>query len=330
MLTHPVELMQRAAGTTVPVILGPTASGKSALAFEFALATGAEIISADSRQIYRGMDIGTAKPSKEMLRKVRHHFIDEKEIGEPFSAGDFAVEARTRILSIHEHGGKAVVAGGSTLYLEGLLHGFAELPAANPEIRARLQHELEHNGAETLYLRLAAIDPEQARTLDPTKTQRLVRSLEIIELTGRTVTALQRAAKADTGESENGALTFHLYGLDMPRAKLYDSINKRVTAMMQEGLLDEVRKIRENYILLLRKGRINALETVGYKELFNHLEGRFTLDEAVGLIQQHTRNYAKRQLTFFRNRLPRIEWLDAPPDAPARAALADKIIIQVL
>ena len=290
------------------VILGPTASGKSELALRLAVETGGEIISSDSRQVYRGMDIGTAKPSRRMLESARHHFIDEKEIGEPFSSGDFAAEALKRIESISAQGVPAIVAGGSTLYLEGLLKGFAELPQSDPEIRARLRYELEHQGAGSLYRRLAEIDPEQARTLDPTKTQRLIRSLEIIEISGSTVTALQQASAA----SRNGP-EFLVIGLDMPRDLLYERIDLRTAAMIREGLVEEARRLYAKYRSQICEGSVNALLTVGYRELFDWFKGSGDMETAVSLIAQHTRNYAKRQLTFFKNRL-NVEWV-APPSS---------------
>lgn len=290
----------------VLVILGPTASGKTELAFRVACMSGAEIISADSRQIYRGMEIGTAKPPREMLDALRHHFIDEKEIGEPFSSGDFASEAVERIREISRRGKRAIVAGGSTLYLEGLLKGFAELPVSDPEVRARLTYELERHGPEPLYRRLASIDPEQARTLDPTKTQRLIRSLEIIELSGSTVTALQKGASGPPSD-----IDYIVIGLDMPRPRLYERIDRRTATMMEEGLATEARQLYERYRNDWRDKRLNALATVGYRELFEHFEGLHDLQMAVTLIAQHTRNYAKRQLTFFRNRLD-VEWIESP------------------
>ncbi len=301
----------------VLVILGPTASGKTELAFRISRQTGGEIISADSRQIYRGMDIGTAKPPRWMLDEVKHHFIDEKEIGEPFSAGDFAEQAAEKIRELHQRGITPVVAGGSTLYLEGLLKGFAELPPADPEIRARLTRELERHGAEALYRRLEALDPEQAKTLDPTKTQRLIRSLEIIEISGTTVTALQRKTPGPpTG------INFTVIGLDLPRELLYDRINHRTSAMMQAGLEAEARHLFDKYGDQWHSKNLNALATVGYRELFEHFEGLHNLDTAVSLIAQHTRNYAKRQLTFFRNRL-NVEWVQAPLDEAEIEALVE-------
>jgi len=303
----------------VLVILGPTASGKTELAFRIARQIGGEIVSADSRQIYRGMDIGTAKPPREMLEEIRHHFIDEKEIGEPFSAGDFAEQAAERIRELRQRGITPIVAGGSTLYLEGLLKGFAELPPADPEIRARLTRELERHGAEALYRRLEALDPEQARTLDPTKSQRLVRSLEIIELSGQTVTALQRKT---TGP--HPGIDFTVIGLDLSRELLYDRINRRASAMMQAGLEAEARRLYDQFRDQWRSKTLNALATVGYRELFEHFEGLHDLQTAEALIAQHTRNYAKRQLTFFRNRLD-VEWVAAPLDEAGVDALVEVI-----
>lgn len=303
----------------VLVILGPTASGKTELAFRIARQIGGEIVSADSRQIYRGMDIGTAKPPREMLEEIRHHFIDEKEIGEPFSAGDFAEEAAERIRELRQRGITPIVAGGSTLYLEGLLKGFAELPQADPEVRARLTHELERHGAEALYRRLEALDPEQARTLDPTKSQRLVRSLEIIELSGQTVTALQRKT---TGPSTG--IDFTVIGIDLPRELLYDRINRRANAMIQAGLEAEARRLYDQFRDQWRSKTLNALATVGYRELFEHFEGQHDLQTAETLIAQHTRNYAKRQLTFFRNRLD-VEWVAAPLDEAGVDSLVEEI-----
>jgi tRNA dimethylallyltransferase len=303
----------------VLVILGPTASGKSELAFRVALQTGGEIISADSRQIYRGMDIGTAKPSLKMLEEVRHHFVDEKEIGELFSSGDFATQAAERIRGLRQRGKPAIVAGGSTLYLEGLLKGFAELPSSDPEIRARLTEELDRHGAETLYRRLEAIDPEQARTLDPTKSHRLIRSLEIIEISGTTVTALQQASSGPPPD-----IDFLVIGLDMPRPLLYDRITRRTVAMIEAGLETEARRLYERFHDDLHGSKVNALATVGYREMFDFFEGTYDLATSRALIAQHTRNYAKRQLTFFKNRL-NVEWVDSPLDESGLDLLTEEL-----
>ncbi|NTW52373.1 MAG: tRNA (adenosine(37)-N6)-dimethylallyltransferase MiaA [Chlorobiaceae bacterium] len=307
----------------VLVILGPTASGKSELAFRVARMSGAEIVSADSRQIYRGMDIGTAKPPRHMLESVPHHFIDEKEIGQPFSAGDFAVQAVDRIREIQQRGVPAIVAGGSTLYLEGVLKGFSALPPSDPEIRARLIRELEKHGARALYRRLETLDPQQALTLDASKTQRIIRSLEIIEISGTTVTALQQSRVEAPGDLE-----FIVSGIDMPRPLLYDRINRRSAEMIESGLVEEARHLHEKFRLELTEGKVNALATVGYQELFDCFEEKIDLETAITLISQHTRNYAKRQLTFFKNRL-NVEWLDSPLNESGIAELAEKLCYRI-
>jgi tRNA dimethylallyltransferase len=301
----------------VIVILGPTASGKSALALAVAKQIGGEIISADSRQVYRELDIGAAKPSLEELEQVKHHFVNEKHIGELFTAGDFAAEAVKRIQEIHRRGKRAVVAGGSTLYLEGLIEGFADLPPADPEIRARLLEELERDGNDRLYARLREKDPEQAATLDPTKSQRLIRSLEIIEITGQSVTELQ--AK---GKQRHGGFTFVTTGLVMPREALYRRINQRTDEMIEKGLYGEAERLYHKYHELLASGKVSALQSVGYQELFQYFDGKIGYHEAVSLIKQHTRNYAKRQLTFFKNRLT-VNWVDAPMNSSEFTTLAD-------
>ncbi len=310
--------MLRSSEQQVHVILGPTASGKSALAHALAKNIGAEIISADSRQIYRELDIGSAKPSPEALRDIRHHFINEKNIGETFTAGDFAIESRARIREIHSRGLPAVVTGGSTLYLEGLLEGFAELPPGNPEIRKKLLQELESIGKEELYKKLLQKDPQQAATLDATKTQRLIRSLEIIEITGVSVTELQAQGKAVTG------LRFLAWGLSMPREKLYMLINQRTETMLENGLLAEAKMLHHKYRAMLAEGKIPALQSVGYQELFQHFDRKIDLSTAIDLVKQHTRNYAKRQLTFFKNRLA-VTWVDAPENESELAALVDRL-----
>ncbi len=310
--------MLRSSEQQVHVILGPTASGKSALAHALAKNIGAEIISADSRQIYRELDIGSAKPSPEALRDIRHHFINEKNIGETFTAGDFAIESRARIREIHSRGLPAVVTGGSTLYLEGLLEGFAELPPGNPEIRKKLLQELESIGKEELYKKLLQKDPQQAATLDATKTQRLIRSLEIIEITGVSVTELQAQGKAVTG------LRFLAWGLSMPREKLYMRINQRTETMLENGLLAEAKMLHHKYRAMLAEGKIPALQSVGYQELFQHFDGKIDLSTAINLVKQHTRNYAKRQLTFFKNRLS-VTWVDAPQNESELSALVERL-----
>ena len=288
----------------IPVILGATASGKTALAIELALKFNAEIISADSRQIYRELTIGSAKPSPEALATVPHHFINEKSLLEDYDAASFANDAWQRIREILARGKHVIVVGGSTLYLKNLIVGFSELPSADPTVRARLYKELETLGSEVLYERLKRLDSERAQTLDHTKTQRLIRSLEVIETTGRKMSDLQAAFH------HQPPFKFDCIGLDVPRDGLYERINQRVDEMMQNGFLEEVQSLYHRFGSTHRQRKINALETVGYKELFAFLEGTYSLEQAISLIKQHTRNYAKRQLTFFRNQL-HVQWNQA-------------------
>jgi len=294
---------------TVLVITGPTASGKSSLAHELARRMQGEIISADSRQIYRQLDIGTAKPSRDMQEEIPYHLLDICDIGQEFTAWDFIQQAQSCIQDIRSRGRQPIIAGGTTLYIQGLLQGFTNLPAADPAFRARLEEEIRTEGPEPLYRRLEQLDPQQAATLDPSKTQRLIRSLEIIERSGKTVTELMQQQ-----EKEKPGFNMHPVALSLPRGILYKRINERTDSMIEQGLIEEAKNLHEQFGERLLQGeRINALETVGYSELFDYFNGTVSLDEAIALIKQHTRNYAKRQLTFLRNKLD-LFWMP-PPEA---------------
>ena len=308
------------ADRTVIVITGPTASGKSVLAHAAAKKINAEIVSADSRQIYCGMDIGTAKPDSGMLRERPYHFISEKKIDEDYSAGDFVSDALGRLKTIVQKGNNAIVVGGSTLYIEGLLQGFADLPGKDPETRCLLEEELKTKGNEALYQRLRSLDPEQAATLDPSKTQRLLRSLEIISITGKTVTELQRSPT-----KKMLPFRFVPFGLVMPRKELYERINRRTDDMIRAGLIEEAEKLYRTHRKEENRPLPNALQTVGYRELFDYFKGKHDIGQSVALIQQHTRNYAKRQLTFFRNRLD-LRWIPAPYDSKSLEECVDKVL----
>lgn len=304
----------------VIVIVGPTASGKSDLALDIARRCNGEIISADSRQIYRELNIGTAKPSPEILAEIRHHFINERELGSSFTAGAFTRQARERITAIHQRSHLPVVAGGSTLYIEALLDGLAALPPSDPAIRGALLAELEEKGAAVLYRRLRELDPEQAGTMDPSKTHRLVRSLEIITISGTTVSRLQ----AEGREQNDNPVTFHTFGLQMPRERLYERINQRTGQMVANGLEDEARQLFLRHRTEIDNKKVSALQSVGYQEFFASFRGLCTIDEAISKIRQHTRNYAKRQMTFFKNRLS-IPWVEAPETPEERQALVNTI-----
>lgn len=294
---------------TIPVIAGPTAVGKTALSLDLARFLGAEIISIDSRQVYRGMNIGTAKPSADDLEAVRHHFVDERAIDEPISAGAFAAEAWRRIEDIHRRGKAVVAVGGSTLYLQALTRGIADVPAVEAEVRQQLMVRLEKEGGEALFRELQAIDPASAETMDPTKSQRLVRALEVYYQTGLPISHFH-------GRHIDAPYDFDVNVLSRPRAELYRRIERRVDTMLEEGLIDEVRRIlADGY-----SPDAAALQTIGYREPIAHLRGEYDHDEMVRLLKRNSRRYAKRQLTWFR-RDDAYRWL--PAETPASELVAD-------
>jgi tRNA dimethylallyltransferase len=298
------------------VLTGPTASGKSRLGIELAVRLGAEIISMDSMALYRGMDIATAKPSAEDRRRVPHHLLDVLDPWESASVAWWLERARECVRAIEERGRKVLFVGGTPLYLKALLHGLFDGPAADVGVRSRLEQEAEAQGREHLHQQLAAVDPATAARLHPRDVRRVVRALEVWELTGRPMSdwrqqwphARVRAGSvsdghgtvADASGSEGEHLTAPtdrcLY-LDVPRAVLYERINARVERMMAGGLVDEVRALRR----LERPVSRAASQALGYKEVFDVLDGKIALADAVVKIQTRSRNFAKRQLTWFRS-----------------------------
>ena len=281
------------------VLAGPTAVGKTALSLAIAGRIGAEIVSADSRQVFRGLDIGTAKPSADELKSIPHHFIDERDLGNPWSAGRFAEEANGRIADILRRGAIPLIVGGSTLYLEALVHGLADIPDSDPAIRAELNEQVSTlEGAQNLLEELERIDPEGAETLDPTKTQRLVRALEVYRATGEPWSSF-------FAQAEPPPYRYRVVVLTRLREELYARIEARVDAMLDAGLLEENRGLMDAGFKL----DTNPLRTIGYQEPFAHLSGEIDYDEMVRLLKRNTRRYAKRQLTWFRRR-PEYEWVD--------------------
>ena len=293
-----------------PVLTGPTSVGKTALSVQLAQAMNAEIISADSRQVYRELTIGTAKPEADVLARVRHHFIDELDLGEPFSAGQFARKAEARMRAIMDRGCVPLIVGGSALYLHALIHGLADVPPVPPEVRTSVEARLAGEGAQALYQELERVDPASARTMDPTKTQRLVRALEVFHGTGRPLSFYHEAQKPPP-------FRYRVYILHRDRPDLYNRINRRVDLMLEAGLLDEVRG-------LLERGAdptANPLRTIGYQEAIAFLQGEVSYEEIVRLIKRNTRRYAKRQLTWFR-RFPHFHWIDLASPAGVKHMLS--------
>ncbi|MET3112577.1 tRNA dimethylallyltransferase [Pedobacter sp. CG_S7] len=281
------------------VIVGPTAIGKTTMAIKLANHLATEIISADSRQFFKEMEIGTAKPSTEELIAARHHFINSHSINTFFSTGDFENEALITANNLFKSHDQLVMVGGSGLYINAVCNGLDELPDTDLTIRATLKETFRQKGIEEIKSKLSAVDPEFYAKVDQSNPQRMIRGLEFFLSTGFKLSAYQ------TNSKKERPFKIIKIGLNTDRAKLYQQINQRVDQMMDRGLLEEVRN-------LLPFRHHNALNTVGYTELFNYLEGKHSLEEAVSLIKQNTRRFAKRQLTWFRKD-PDTHWFE--PDA---------------
>jgi len=268
-------------------LVGPTGVGKTALAVRVAEALGTEIISADSRQVYRELSIGTAVPSNEQLGKVRHHLVHDRSVKENYNASMFEMEALHILKRLFSEHNTVVIAGGSGLYIQALIEGIDDVPGVDPEIRRSLLVRLYDEGLESLRFELKKLDPDSWASIDLKNPARILKALEICMTTGKPYSSfLTRKSK----QRDFSALKI---GLNMDRNLLYDGINKRVEEMMEDGLLDEVRSCMDYRDL-------NALNTVGYKELFDYLDGRISLDTAVQLIKRNSRRYARRQLTWFK------------------------------
>jgi tRNA dimethylallyltransferase len=276
------------------VITGPTGSGKTALALRSAERLGAEIVSMDSMVLYRTMDIGTAKPTREERSRVPHHVIDVLDAWESASVAWWLERAAECCRDIAARGKRALIVGGTPLYLKALLYGLFDGPPADEALRRRLEEEAEHDGRAILHARLAGVDPVAATRLHPNDLRRVVRALEVWELTGRNISSWQ------TQWAESDAAGFpRVHCLDLPRAELYARIDDRVKRMFADGLVEEAAGLRRLDHPLSKE----AAQALGYKEVFAHFEGQATLDETIQRVQVRSRNFAKRQLTWFR-RLP--------------------------
>lgn len=295
----------------VVAILGPTGVGKSALAIRLAQRLGGEIVNADALQVYRGFDIGTAKPDVKERARVPHHLIDILEPHERYSAGEFARRAREVTEGVLGRGQWAFLVGGSGLYLRAFLDGLNELPEVPPAVREGLRDELSEKGLPTLRQELLEIDPATAKRLEPGDTQRTVRALEIARATGRPLSEWLR----ETAPAEPPLDAVRI-GLTLPRPILYDQIAVRIRRMMEVGWLVEVEE-------LLNKGvspACPAFQAIGYRQLADHLRGKMSLDRAIEEIAQETRRYAKRQLTWFRG-MANVHWIrQADPERRVQEA----------
>jgi tRNA dimethylallyltransferase len=289
------------------VILGPTAIGKTSLGIRVANHFNTEIISADSRQFFKELSIGVARPSQLELSAAQHHFIGFLPIEEHYSAGKFERDALEVINHLFEKSDYVVCVGGSGLYINALLNGLDELPS-DPSVKVELVVRLEEHGIGALQKELQMLDPEYFATVDQSNPHRLIRALEVCKITGRKFS--EQRIKASVQRN----FEIVKIGLRSDREWMYNRINQRVDAMMAEGLLEEAKSV-------FSKKDLNALQTVGYRELFDHFEGKLTLSEAIDKIKQHTRNFAKRQMTWWR-REEDIHWIDADVEVnPLEAAI---------
>ncbi len=284
------------------VIVGPTAVGKTAVAIELVKQIGGEIVSADSMAVYKGMDIGTAKPTADEQATARFHLVDVADPAEPFSVGEFQRLAHEAIDDILRRNPPAVVVGGSGLYVRAAVDGLDEsMPADNPQLRAQLAREAQEHGVEHVHARLAKVDPVSAARIHPNNLKRVIRALEIFESTGRPASELFKEDSRRAPRYPDA----RFYGLTMNRDMLYARIDKRVDEMMEAGLIEEVQA-------LLARGidpALPAMQGLGYKEVAGYLQGYYGKDEAVTLLKKNTRRFAKRQYTWFRADA-RIKWID--------------------
>lgn len=275
-------------------ICGPTASGKTAAAISLARHLNTEILSFDSRQMYRELAIGSAPPDTEELLAVKHHFIASHDLSDELSAGSFAELVLTRMDELFVQFDDLILAGGSGLYMKAIAHGFDEIPEVPPEVREVLNNDLEIKGIGNLQAELSERDPEYYQEVDRQNPQRIIRALEVIRHTGKSFSSFRK------GEGQPRSFRSIKIGLDLPREELYERINLRVDRMMTAGLEEEVLSLRNYW-------EKAPLKTVGYDELVRYFKGEWSKENAIAEIKKNTRRYAKRQLTWFR-RDPEIRW----------------------
>lgn len=282
----------------VVILLGPTGVGKSKLAIELAEEVGGEIINADSMQVYRYMDIGTAKPTPEEQRRVKHHLIDLVDPDQSFHAALYRTLGRKIIDQLHREGKPILVVGGTGLYIKVLTRGIFSSPSVDPQVRERLKKEAEEKGKESLYERLKLVDSRTASRLHPNDLYRVIRALEVFESTGVPLSFYHEQHRF----GERPYVTLKI-GLEMDRKRLYQRIDERVDQMMEKGLLEEVKR-------LLQMGygpELKPMQSLGYKQMVQVLRNQISLDEAVRLVKRDTRHYAKRQWTWFKAD-PEVRW----------------------
>ncbi len=299
----------------ISILVGPTAVGKTSISVAVAKAMNCEIISADSAQVYKYMDVGTAKIKPEEMQDIKHYMIDEVYPDENFSVAEFRERAETYIKEISAKNKLPLIAGGTGLYINSLLNNLDFTPAVSDEaFRNEMQQQAEEKGNEYVHGLLEPIDPTSYSKLHPNDVRRVIRALEVYKYTGKPISYFQEESKKIPPR-----YNYSYLGLTMDRQKLYDRIDKRVDIMMQQGLIDEVKKLLD---MGYTKDLV-SMQALGYKEIINYLEGEYTLEEAVTIIKRDSRHYAKRQLTWFR-RDERIEWVNLD-DYTSLEAVTEKI-----
>ncbi len=284
-------------------IIGPTAVGKTNICIKIARKISGEIISADSRQIYKYLNIGTAKPTPEQKQMATFHLIDFVDPNKNYSCGQFTRDAEAKVEEIMGQNKVPIICGGTGLYIKALFHPLHALPESKREIKKKFQNSLKKFGVDYLYKKLLLIDPELAKRITPKDKQRIIRGLEVYEMTGTPLSLLLKTKR------KKAKYVPCYIGLNLPRRELYQSINERFTAMIKQGLVNEVKK-------LLRKGfdpTASAMRTIGYKEIIEYLQGYISLEETIEKAKRRTRNFAKRQLTWF-NKIPSLQWYN--PEEP--------------
>ena len=271
----------------VLVIVGPTAVGKTQLTVQLAKELGVSVLNADSRQVFKELKIGTAKPAPIEMSGVKHYFVNDRNITQEFSAGHFEKEGLEVLAEIFENRDVAIVSGGSGLYVDALCYGFSDIPKVKNELRENLKERVKKEGLEVLFEQLKILDPNYANEIDPDNQQRIVRALEVCIGTGKPFSAFR------TGSAQKRNFKIHFIGLELPREQLYERINSRLDTMVENGLFEEAQR-------MLPYRQHNALQTVGYTEIFGYLDGHYDKQEAIRLLKRNSRRYAKRQLTWFK------------------------------
>ncbi len=283
----------------VVVLIGPTAVGKTKMSVELAKRLNGEIINGDSMQVYKGLDIGTAKIRQEEMEGIPHHLLDIKEPHESFSVAEFQTLARSLITDITRRGKLPIIVGGTGLYIQSVIYDYQFSDAPSNSL---YRQSLERYSPDELYEQLKRIDPLSAERIHPNNVRRVIRALEIYHCTGKTMTEWLKEQKRQL------VYNVALIGLAMEREKLYERINRRVDEMIAQGLIEEVKRLYDQGL-----HDCQAIQAIGYKELYAHLDGEITLEEAIEQLKQNSRRYAKRQLTWFRNQMP-VQWFDMTDD----------------